>query len=542
MANLISIKEASEWATEYLDMDITRSNVSYLIQYGKIKKYGEDGETLVNKDELKDYYQNNSKTKESSWKKELGDDINWNLSFEKVPERVRTKHVHRLHQYKGKFIPQLVEYFLDDNTDEFKKEVFFKPGDIVLDPFVGSGTALVQANEMGMHGIGIDISRFNCLISQCKLQKYDMSKLKDAITFLTDRLQNQTSQRLFSDKKDSESDTFRLNEKIHAFSDELQDRMNEFNNEYFPSVEFKRKLNSGEIDKDKYTSEKEQEFLEIYETLREKYELIPYTKSSERFLDKWFMDNIKNEMLFIKNYIDKGEDEIVKNLLRIILSKTIRSCRATAHYNLARLKEPQTEPYYCRKHKKICVPLYTLRKKFKRYSTNTLNRIRNFNNLRKDCQFELICGDSRDVNVFEQIENEKLKKIAKQDKIAGVFTSPPYVGQIDYHQQHAYAYELFDFERRDEKEIGPLSEGKSKKARDMYAKGVSETLLNIKPYLKEDYNVLLVANDKFDLYDDIAKNAGMKIIQRFRRPVLKRTSRDRNPYAETIFHMKDAEI
>jgi len=41
-----------------------------------------------------------------------------------------------LHPYKGKFIPQLVEYFLDSHTDEFKKEVYFHKGDIVLDPFV----------------------------------------------------------------------------------------------------------------------------------------------------------------------------------------------------------------------------------------------------------------------------------------------------------------------------------------------------------------------------------------------------------------------
>jgi hypothetical protein len=30
------------------------------------------------------------------------------------------------------------------------------------------------------------------------------------------------------------------------------------------------------------------------------------------------------------------------------------------------------------------------------------------------------------------------------------------VGMIDYHEQHAYAYDLFGFERRDEYEIVPL--------------------------------------------------------------------------------------
>ena len=34
------------------------------------------------------------------------------LSFSDIPEWQRTKHVHRLHPYLGKFIPQLVNVFL----------------------------------------------------------------------------------------------------------------------------------------------------------------------------------------------------------------------------------------------------------------------------------------------------------------------------------------------------------------------------------------------------------------------------------------------
>lgn len=60
-------------------------------------------------------------------------------------------------------------------------------------------------------------------------------------------------------------------------------------------------------------------------------------------------------------------------------------------------------------------------------------------------------------------------------------------------------------------------------------------LNNSKQYLKTDYNVLVVANDKFEIYPEIADRAGMKIVQQFKRPVLNRTEKDKNAYSESIF-------
>jgi len=130
--------------------------------------------------------------------------------------------------------------------------------------------------------------------------------------------------------------------------------------------------------------------------------------------------------------------------------------------------------------------------------------------------------------------------LLSKQKIKGIFSSPPYVGLIDYHEQHAYAYEIFGFNRKDELEIDPLYKGQGIEARESYTKGIAEALLNCKKYLQGDYDVFLVANDKYNLYPKIARLSNMKIVNQFKRPVLNRVEKDcSNIYTETIFHLKE---
>ena len=92
--------------------------------------------------------------------------------------------VHGLHEYKGKFNPQVVKSLLN---------IFgVRTGDSVLDPFCGSGTTLVECAHMGVHGFGTDLNPFAVYITNAKLLALTtpVAKLRSALDRITVRLRN----------------------------------------------------------------------------------------------------------------------------------------------------------------------------------------------------------------------------------------------------------------------------------------------------------------------------------------------------------------
>lgn len=449
----------------------TPHNIRDYIQRKRVGKYNEDGEPILRarnselRVSLKELRIFLSLVEEGNEKHHWAG-LHPELGFHGLPEYQRTKHVHRLHPYLGKFIPQLVEWFLSRH---------FKADDVILDPFMGSGTTLVQGNEMKMHTIGIDISPFNCLIARVKTAKYDVIRARAEI--------------------------LEVEKRVTKFSKYLI-RADEVNLSLFP----------------------EDRMEEL------KQELLEECKSG--YLSAWFAPRALLEMLYYHRLIPHYQHQ---DLLQVVLSRAVRSSRLVPHYDLATPKEPLPvgKEYWCRKHNRYCVPIDNCITKIHGYSEDTARRLAEFDKLRSDKSVTIIQGDSREVNLKAELANTPIAN----RQISGIFTSPPYVGQIDYHDQHTYAYELFGFPRQDQLEIGPKKKGKSKQAQREYMEGIAAVFRNALPLLKLDAKIFMVANDRFKLYPEIAQLSGLKVVEEFHRAVTKRTEQGDDPYQETIFMM-----
>lgn len=91
------------------------------------------------------------------------------------PNRQSTRYsAHGLHEYKGKFNPQVPKAILNILAIPF--------GSRVLDPFCGSGTSLVEAVHLGMRATGTDINPLAVFLANAKITslKTDPDELRAA--------------------------------------------------------------------------------------------------------------------------------------------------------------------------------------------------------------------------------------------------------------------------------------------------------------------------------------------------------------------------
>jgi hypothetical protein len=253
--------------------------------------------------------------------------------------------------------------------------------------------------------------------------------------------------------------------------------------------------------------------------------------SAERprgYVRAWYAPQAARELLGFRALID---DYVNADVLRVVLARAARSARRTRHFDLEFPREPQREPYWCHKHKRECRPTEQAASFLRRYALDSLERIKAFSRARAPAREAVVLhGDARELDFGARFD--------------GVVTSPPYPGLIDYHEQHRSAYELLGLDDFRQLELGPAESGTSKAAIAGYCDGIVATLLNVRRALRPGAPVAIVVNDRRDLYPEILDRAGLRLEQRHRRHVNRRTGRRAGEFFEDVlvcrFHTSGA--
>ena len=78
------------------------------------------------------------------------------------------------------------------------------------------------------------------------------------------------------------------------------------------------------------------------------------------------------------SFSERIDDYEHHDVLRVILARAARSARRTTHFDLDFPRAPQLEPYWCHKHKRECRPVESAKPFLRRYTLDTLARIKAF--------------------------------------------------------------------------------------------------------------------------------------------------------------------
>ena len=97
-------------------------------------------------------------------------DDSW--SFKDIARTETSYLTHSYHRYPAKFIPQVAGRLIRENS---------RKGDLVCDPFMGSGTTLLEAIVNDRHAYGADINPVAVLIARAKTTPIEPSRIRSKV-------------------------------------------------------------------------------------------------------------------------------------------------------------------------------------------------------------------------------------------------------------------------------------------------------------------------------------------------------------------------
>jgi len=194
-----------------------------------------------------------------------------------IPKQQSTRYsAHGLHEYKGKFNPQIVRAI--GNLLQIHDRA------LILDPFCGSGTCLLECAHTGWDAIGMDLNPLAVFISNAKLNamRIPIRELQSEVNRLIKKLKKTASR-----------------------------------------LDFQRPFRSSEL-----KLLQSHKFLEI---------------PNRQYLEKWFSISVLAQLAFIEGQIRNIEKLNLQNILRVVLSDGLRevSYQDPGDLRIRRRKSPK---------------------------------------------------------------------------------------------------------------------------------------------------------------------------------------------------------
>jgi DNA modification methylase len=285
--------------------------------------------------------------------------------------RKESQHItHGIHDYKGKFYPQLVKSLLNYLGSQ--------QDDVILDPFMGSGTTIVESYLANMIGVGVDLNPLAHLISKAKMSCLSLQPevVIEESGSLLQRIDEEGSSIIGQTPQDG-----LWAESVQTTQAPVQDD-------------------------------------ELMNLCRE-ITTLPYTAEELKYLFSWFSPLTLLKLFLILREIERVADERLKILFRVLLSDIIRDCSQQDPHDLRirRRRVPLRN-----------APVFEL---FRERVLETSKQLVAFLSTSKTCgvrsmDWECHYGDTRDLSVLPS------RYLAYDNSVDLAITSPPYATALPY--------------------------------------------------------------------------------------------------------------
>lgn len=213
----------------------------------------------------------------------------------KIEPKSHPSH-YMMHKYWGRKAHNVISEYIKHFTNE---------GDVVLDPFMGSGGVVIEANKLKRKSIGVDLNPTSIFIVKNTLSKVNLNSVKNEYDKIINSVPAEIKKLFYT--KDEDGNLIELDNAIWEENKLIRIKT---------KTKIKRDANEFDLDQVK----KAKEILELYESLEDFYypknKMLDYVKrNGKTHIHQLFSDRNILACAYLYKEIKKIKNNEIKNIL-----------------------------------------------------------------------------------------------------------------------------------------------------------------------------------------------------------------------------------